>query len=395
MPTVGRWRCGGAGFLSALLHGLAAMLLLWRARVPRLHESVSPAPIEIELTEVARPRSDRVRPAPAADRVDGSRHESSRRASPRAAARTVDAPGVVSPPASTGPSADRALAPPSAGPPASAVDRGTARVPDLSFEALAPGLRSRLAVAPSDAALMGGAHKPTLDQLRAERERQEDAVANVEAGRADPLLYDYLRGARVRLEDEAKRIAERLPVGAGQTIRGWGRGLVQRVEELHRGDPVADRVRPDLRDAAEQRRPDLAAAYDENRLQAQAGAENRRTEICLEVAPGHDTTTTLRHASGNAALDRLALEAFARAVAVQPVPPDARTGRACYEVRISAYRAGPAPGLSCDLNLFGTHGPTCVWPLKKVTTVTSQLLSVEYPAKPGAAGDQSLLRRPR
>jgi hypothetical protein len=390
MPTVGRWRGGVAGFLSALLHGLVAVLLLWRARAPKLLESVSPAPIEIELTEVVRPRPDRARPAPAVGRVDGPRPESSSGGSAHAAARAVAAPDVAPPPASTGPPVART--PPSAGPPASAVDRGSPPVPDLSFGRLAPDVQTRLSASPSDAALASGVGKPSVDELRAAQEREEAAVANVTAGRVDPLLYDYLRDARVRFEDEATRIAEALPVTGGQAVRGWVRGLEQRVEEIHRGDRVADQVRPDLRDEAQRRRPDLAAAYDENRRQAEAGAEIRRVEICLDVAPGRDPDIALRRASGNAALDRVALESFTRSVSLHAVPPDARAGRACYEVRISAYRLAPMPGVSCS---WGPKGPTCVWPTKKVTQVTSQLLSVEYPGKPGSAGNQSLLRGAR
>jgi hypothetical protein len=390
MPTVGRWRGGVAGFLSALLHGVVAALLLWRARGPKIPESVAPAPIEIELTEVVRPRLDRARPPPVVGRVDGSRAESTSRGTPRAALRAVDAPDVAPPRALTGRSGDRT--PPAAGPPASAIDRGPASVPDLSFGRLAPDVQSRLSVSPSDAALVSGVRKPSVDELRAAHEREEAAIANVTAGRVDPLLYDYLRDARARFEDEATRIAEALPVTGGQAIRGWVRGLEQRVEEIHRGDRVADQVRPDLRDEAQRRRPDLAAAYDENRRQAEAGAEIRRVEICLDVVPGRDPGLTLRRASGNAALDRVALKSFTRSVSLHAVPLDARAGRACYEVRISAYRLAPMPGVSCS---WGPKGPTCVWPTKKVTQVTSQLLSVEYPPRPGAAANRSLLRGAR
>jgi hypothetical protein len=233
-----------------------------------------------------------------------------------------------------------------------------------------------------------------MDELLMERQREADAVANVQTGRADPVLYDYLRGAQVRVEDEARRIAEEIPFDARQTVRSWGRGLLRGVEDAHQDDAVAARVNPDLRSEAEKRRPDLAAAYDENRRQAEAGAEVRRVEICLDIAPGRGPTTTLRRASGNAALDRVALDAFVRSATARAVPPDARAGRACYQVRIAVYRAGPAPGLACDLN-FGPHGPTCVWPLKKMTSVTTELLSVEYPSKPGAPAPSSLLRHAR
>jgi len=395
LQTVMRWRGWAAWLVSALAHGLLAALLLLRVRTPEAPVPALPTPLEIEITEVSRPRAD----GPSSSGVD-ERSPPTRRRSVGPRVDQSISPDGVAPHDAPQPAGD-APGPAGEGPgPAgeaqpSLSDRSPGPAPNLSFRTLTPDVQARIAAPPSEAALAGGARRPSVDQLRVERERQEDAVANVAAGRADPLLYDYLRGARVRFEDEARRIAEAIPIGAGQAVRGWGRGLVRRVEEIHRGDRAADEVHPDLRTEAERQRPDLFAAYDENRRQAEAGAEIRRAEICLDVAPGKETTTTLRRGSGNAALDRVAIEAFTRSAVAQPVPPDARTGRACYEVRIATYRVGPAPGLSCDLNLFGPHGPTCVWPTKKMTSVTSQLLSVEYPAKPGAPVKGSLVRSAR
>jgi hypothetical protein len=139
-----------------------------------------------------------------------------------------------------------------------------------------------------------------------------------------------------------------------------------------------------------QKHSDVLSGYNEATRQAQAGADHRRVEICLDVAPGRETTATMRVGSGNVALDRVALEAFQKSVAARPVPPDARAGRACYEVRISAFRAPPLPFLSCG---FDRKGLTCIWPFKKVTSVTGRLLSVEYPPAPAAG--RSLLRAPR
>jgi hypothetical protein len=232
---------------------------------------------------------------------------------------------------------------------------------------------------------------PSVEELRAELERRDEAVANVRAGRADPLLYEYLRGARARFEDEARRLAEAIALGPKETLGGWGRGYLKGVEDAHRKDR-ADDDRPDLRTDADRRRPDLAAADEESLRQARSGAEERRVEVCLDVAPGRDTSARLRRGSGNAALDRVALEAFVRSVAARPVPPDARTGRACYEVRISAVRAPPLPFVSCG---FDRSGITCIWPFKKITSVTGRLLSVEYPPAGQAATAGSLLRRPR
>ncbi len=383
-----RWRSWAAWLVSALAHALLAGLLLLRARTPETPSRVSPAAIEIEINEVPRPGPDR---NPAARSEDRSPH--THREPVRARGEEPAPRGDVPPGANVAPRAD---VQPERTPEASAADRAAGAARELSFRALSPDVQARIAAPAADAALAVRARggKLSVDELRVAHEREEDAVANVAAGRVDPLLYDYLRGARVRFQDEAQRIAEAIPIGAGETIRGWGRGLVARVREAHRNDRTADDVQPDLRDDATKRRPDLAAAYDENRRQAEAGAEIRRVEVCLDVAPGRDTTATLRRGSGNAALDRVALDAFARSVSVRPVPPDARAGRACYEVRTATYRAGPAPGIACGLNL-GPHGPSCIWPLKKMTSVTSQLLGVEYPAKKSAPANDSLLRGAR
>ncbi len=391
-----RWRSGTAWLISALAHAVLAALLLLRAGTPVPLRPAPRAPIEIEITDV--PPSDQKRSNGAEVRSPvtwRSSHPGPDHGGPGKVVMPGPAPGPEGELDLPEPEHPSGLPDRRAGSSGAAPDRPAGSAPNLSFRTLSPDLQARIAAPRSDAALAARARKPSLDDLRTEREREEDAVANVDAGRADPLLYDYLRGARVRFEDEARRIAEAIPIGAGQTVRGWGRGLVQRVAEIHQGDRVADEVQPDLRDDAQRGRPDLFAAYDENRRQAEAGAEIRRVEVCLDVAPGRETITTLRHGSGNAALDRVALEAFARSVSVEAVPPDARAGRACYEVRIATYRVGPAPAIGCDLNFFGSHGPTCTWPLKKMTSVTSRLLSVDYPPKPGAPVNGSLLRGAR
>jgi hypothetical protein len=227
--------------------------------------------------------------------------------------------------------------------------------------------------------------------MRADLERQQDAVANVERGRVDPVLYDLLRGARARFESEARRLADTLALGPGETTRGWGRGYLQSVEQATR--PGADRgASPDLRTDAERRRPDVLGGYDETIHAANAGAEERWSEVCLDVAPGREPRPLLRRGSGFVALDRLAVDAFAKAIAARPLPADVRAGLACYELRISAYRMPPVPMLSCG---FGAEGFTCMWPFKRITAVKARLVSVDRSASEGRQAAQSLLRRAR
>jgi hypothetical protein len=264
--------------------------------------------------------------------------------------------------------------------------------PDLSIAALAPQSRARLGAAP-DVLEAKPRQRPSVDELRAALEHDQDAVANVERGRVDPVFYDYLRGARARFESEARRLAENIPVGPGAAVRGWSRGYLQRIDEAHRaaaasaGAPAApDLVPPDSH-------PDLFRAYGESQSQADAGAEERRVEICLDARAGAEPAPVMQRPSGNAALDRLALDSFARAVAARPASDDKRQLRACYEIAIRAYRMPPLPAISCGLDATGL--PTCVWPFKKIASVHARLLSVDYAPDGAAQASRSLLRAPR
>jgi hypothetical protein len=267
---------------------------------------------------------------------------------------------------------------------------------DLSFAALPDDVKGRFggpAPAPApEAILRARPGRFAVDELRAEMERREDAVANVASGRTDPVLYDYLRGARSRFLDDAEKLADDLTVGPGDAVRAWGRGYMNIVDAVNRGDYSTENRRAAAADARNEKSAgaDALGGYGHARRAAESGAEARRTEVCLDVAAGRAPAVALRKSSGNPALDRLTLESFTKSVAARPVPDDARRSLACYELRISAYRMPPLPFVSCGV---GRAGLTCVWPYKKVTNVRGRLLSVEYP--PAAGAPPSLLRKPR
>jgi len=256
---------------------------------------------------------------------------------------------------------------------------------DLSFEALGDGAKQRATETPGGADALEQLLVPTLEgpalpsrrkplaELRAEAQRRAEAVANVRAGRADPLLFDYLRNARDRLTPEATHIAESLPLGVAETTKGWARGYLRGVEEAHRGR-FAPLQAPDETGGGP--RPDLLGGYDEAAHQAQSGAEERAAEICLGVAPNHAVVATLRRSSGNAALDRLAVASFQSAGDAREVTPDVRPALACYRVTISAFRMPPLPTLGIDL----AKG-RIIYPLKRITKVTVELQSVDFGAK--------------
>ena len=266
------------------------------------------------------------------------------------------------------------------------------RAPDLSLGAVSDEAKRRLAgPAPDADIVIAPRRRPSVDEMRVDLERQQDAVANVDSGRVDPVLYDLLRGARTRFESEARRLADNLALGPGETTRGWGRGYLQQVERATR--PGIDRAAsPDLRPDAERRRPDVLGGYGETISAANAGAEERWSEICLDIAPGREPQPKVRRGSGFVALDRLALDAFAKAIAARPLPADVRAGLACYEMRISAFRMPPVPMLSCG---FGAEGFTCMWPFKRITSVKGRLVSVDRSASEATQAGRSLLRRPR
>src|SRR4029079_17591920 len=82
---------------------------------------------------------------------------------------------------------------------------------DLSFGALRDDVKGQFAAKPRpEDVLRARPHRLSVDELRADLERRQDAVANVEKGRVDPLMFDYLRGAKARFQQDAKRLADDL-----------------------------------------------------------------------------------------------------------------------------------------------------------------------------------------
>jgi hypothetical protein len=382
MRTHGRRRFSRRGLAvtaSLLVHALVALLLVSR---PRREVLPFPAPSEVPITfEVGEP-SGVPAPSPRAEAAPDARPH---RRGPRAAP-------VPAPRAEAEPSAGEAAPPPEtdgvASSPGAPVGGGPAI--DLSLGALGASTTARIAGPAPEATLEAKPHRwPSLDELRVKVERQEDAAANVAKGRVDPVLYDYLRDARVRFHDEAKKVAEEIPLGAGATVRSWGRGYAAKIEEWQRGQagppPGADGDRPPA---------DVLGGYGHATSAARVGAEVRTVELCMDVAASRTSPPVVRRGSGVPALDRIALDAFARAAAVRPAPADLRAGLACYELRVSAHRMPPVPMLSCSFDIGG-EGVACAWPFKRITKVTGRLLSVDYEHDAPPPDKPSLLRRPR
>ena len=397
-------RRGVALATSAVLHVCAGLILL--AIVSGRHSADSGAlarpaqQVEISLLEAAGgpdaetrvekppPSADKRRrivhrptgtlPSPLTASVEGRPAESANATFPRA-------------PGSSNPAGDSALFPPLAEARRSAVGRKS----DFSFDGLGEEAKQRVDAMPNPQEdlerLLVPAPELTgrwraLSEVRAATERHANAVENLRLGRAHPLHFDYLREARDLILADADRFADQLALGPQETIAGWARGYLDRVQELGRTEARDQPPIPE--DPAGGHRPDLLGAYNEAQLQAEAGASRRVAYVCLGVAPHHPVVVTLRRSSGNAGLDKLAVESFRVASGNRPVADDVRPGLACYFVSISAYRMSPLPSLS-----FGWRNgrPQLIHPFARKTNVAVELESVDYGPGPGPP---SLLRRP-
>jgi hypothetical protein len=364
-----RRRLWAALAASALIHLGVALIVVrgLRERARPAPVEAPRAPVEISLLEpesAPAPRAPTMPPAPPAPARRNERPSGQRPPPPAPAPRASEAPPAK---------------PPETGPPR------TAPPIDLSFDALAGAAKQRAAGGTrADEALEQllvpaperTGHGRAPDELRTDAERRADAVNNVDAGRANPQLYDYLRAAKARLEPEATRLAEALPLGPKETTKGWGRGYLERVDEAHRGRA---RDLPESPDDALGRRSDVLGASNEAERQGAGGAEERTAEVCLGVAPGHAIVVTLRRSSGHAALDRLAVDSFRAAGDTRPVADDVRPGLACYVVRIAAFRMPPLPSLSFGLK---NGKPEVIYPLKRITKVTVELRRGDHGAAP-------------
>lgn len=252
---------------------------------------------------------------------------------------------------------------------------------DLSFEGLAATAKLRALPSAREDPLLhpsptSARSRRSVGDLTAENLRQTAAEENVRRGRAHPLLFEYLRAARARLEPEATLLAEALPLGPALSMQGWGRGFLARVAEVSR--KAAGLEPPDSTSSdpiSGGRRPDLFPAYNEAARQAAAGAAQRAAEICLGVAPDRPVVVTLHRSSGHTALDQLAVDSFQKAASARPMAADVRPGLACYQVRISAFRVLPLPSVSFGIK---KGRPEVIYPLKRVTKVTVELMSVDH-----------------
>ena len=234
-----------------------------------------------------------------------------------------------------------------------------ARPVDSSFDALGEGAKQRATAIPGgDEALErllapmpegpARAHATQADgraarrgrpprRGRGERPRGPRRPSAVRSSPQRARLADA-RGDAHRRVASARRRRDDQRMGRAATCGGWRtRTAASSPRRRAPDEPVGGP------------RPDVLGAYDEAARQAESGAEQRAAEVCVGVAPNHDVVVTLRRSSGNAALDRLAVDSFQRAGDARPVTPDVRPALACYRVAVSAFRLPPLPSVGIDL----------------------------------------------
>jgi hypothetical protein len=373
--------------VSALLHVSVGLLLfraVHRARPDERARPPAPGDVEIALFEPG--------PRPNFDSTPTRRTSVSSKQIPRPRSRSSVSPSSAGPAKAPVPLVATTSEQGQGRPKGSGAAK---RALDLSFDGLPAPRKQRLVNLPNPEEDLERLLVPppqwtdprrTLDEIRAETERQEDAVANVRLGRAHPLHFDYLRDARDLLTTEAGHLGGQFLLGATEAVASWARGYLDGIADI--SGRKATRRLPTWADPVSGGRPDVLGAYTEAQSQAEDGATSRAAYVCLGVAPQHSVVVTLGKSSGNDRLDRLAIDSFRSAVTLRPVANDVRPGLACYAVRVSAYRMPPLPSMSLEWN---NGRPTLAYPLKRITKVSVELASVDYGVQ---VAPPSLLRGP-
>jgi outer membrane biosynthesis protein TonB len=384
-----RLRASGKALLASLLvHALMlAGALHWspRARGPGPADQ---APIEIEVrTAQPQPAPALQPPAEESPAPTSPPPAGGQRRKPGAPAPALPAPPLPAP----APSAPPLPAPPPSAPaPAPAPEAAAApallrmrAAPSFTMDQAAVDRLTRDGViAPPADALPPAApvvRKPSFSEKVAALAREDGARANVDQGHVHPLLYDYVRDARKVFtpREEVVELDPRAPNTVGRTFRSWGRTWLRDYQDKLRGVRQADRTAAAPGKHSEAPSTDLLAQYNEVMRAAEKHAEDIACQVCVVLRPGAPPQVMLAHSSGNAEVDRTAVEALERAVARRPQNKDLRPERACYKFSARVYRIPPLPMVGCNFDEVSlTAG--CYYPGKQVYKTTVDLESVDY-----------------
>jgi hypothetical protein len=160
------------------------------------------------------------------------------------------------------------------------------------------------------------------------------------------------------------------------SVRQWSGGLREAYRSWQR---EIDDLRADRRSDDPDRRgaPDILEHYNRILEGNKKGAEAITSQVCLLVEPGGIPRVELGKTSGNAEVDRAAVDALTRAAGRRAPEPDVRKQRTCYRFAVKVVRVPPLPVAGCMFDEVELTA-SCYYPLKKAMTISVSLESVDY-----------------
>jgi len=221
------------------------------------------------------------------------------------------------------------------------------------------------------------------DRLAALR-RRDEARTNVVKGKVDPQIYDFLRDAQngfapSRLALDRDR---RAPNTVGRTLKQWFGGLLRPhgdAEDQRQWAPdqqgrqhAPDVMNKDSRAALRRMGGYLGLARGES-----AAAQPMECLVCVVVRANRAPEVVLDGSSGNAELDKAAVQSLERATRTRTVETYVRPQRSCYRFRATVQRVPPVPVIGCRFDEVTLKGG-CVFPTQKVYKTSVSLESVDY-----------------
>jgi hypothetical protein len=331
---------------------------------------VDPAPLEIDILEAPPAPAPTAEPAPTPEPTPAPEPRARPAPAPRRQAVTAPPPPQPLPPE-----------PPARDPPPPVPPRPPVALA-LDYDAVDRLTRKGVldTPAPSEAPPPPPARPrpPSFSERLASVVREDGARRNVAVGKVHPQLFDYMRDAHKVFAPDPKVVDldPRTPNNVKNSARQWGSGLAEAYRSWRRDldDMNANRRRndPDRRGA-----PDILAHYNRMLEGTKKGAAPIAAQVCLLVNPGAPARVELGKTSGNAEVDRAAVDALTRAAQRRAPDPDVKQQRTCYRFAVTVTRVPPLPVAGCmfdEVNLTAS----CYYPLKKAMTISVSLDSVDY-----------------
>lgn len=216
--------------------------------------------------------------------------------------------------------------------------------------------------------------------------RERAARETVISGKVDPLMHQLLRDARDRFTPSVAALDNdsRSPNTVGRTLKQWLGGARRgRPEDAadharqRRPDQAGRMVAPDVLLPGARRSMELAGGTLGLALPGFSETQPRHCLVCVVIKPGAGPEIVLSNSSGNAEVDRAAVEALQRATQARPPGSDVRPQKSCYRFQASVERIPPSQAVGCTFDEVKLTAE-CHYPTKKVRKTTVHLESVEY-----------------